>query len=121
MEETNKKEEYLKERYTLAMERIHGIVREETVPAPFCVYFKKTSEFLIQVEELWTKLRVGETKNYTLEQWQELNHKMYGDILPEHYDVSYGNPDYAVAELGEVHGKLLSFLYTELRALLVMC
>lgn len=62
MEETNKKEEYLKERYTLAMERIHGIVREETVPAPFCVYFKKTSEFLIQVEELWTKLRVGETK-----------------------------------------------------------
>ena len=119
MEETNKKEEYLKERYTLAMERIHGIVREETVPAPFCVYFKKTSEFLIQVEELWTKLRVGETKNYTLEQWQELNHKRYGDILPEHYDVSYGNPDYAVAELGEVHGKLLSFLYTELRALLV--
>lgn len=119
MEETNKKEEYLKERYTLAMERIHGIIQEETVPAPFCVYFKKISEFLIQVEELWTKLRVGETKNYTLEQWQELNHKMYEDILPEHYDVSYGNPDYAVAELGEVHGKLLSFLYTELRALLV--
>ena len=35
MEETNKKEEYLKERYTLAMERIHGIIQEETVPAPF--------------------------------------------------------------------------------------
>lgn len=82
MEETNKKEEYLKERYTLAMERIHGIIQEETVPAPFCVYFKKISEFLIQVEELWTKLRVGEMKNYTLEQWQELNHKMYEDILP---------------------------------------
>ena len=65
MERTNKKEEYLKERYTLAMERIHGIGQEETVPAPFCVYFKKTAQFLVQVEELWTELRYNETKNYT--------------------------------------------------------
>ena len=119
MEEINKKEEYLKERYTLAMERIRESGQEETVPAPFCVYFKKTAEFLIWVDGLRTKLLSGETKEYTLEQWQELNHKMYEDILPEHYDVSYGNPSYAVAELGEVHGRLLSFLYTELRAMLV--
>ena len=45
MEETNKKEEYLKERYTLAMERIHGIVREETVPAPFAFILRKHLSF----------------------------------------------------------------------------
>lgn len=119
MKPTNQNEEYLEERYSLAMERIHGISREETVAAPFCIYFRKTAEFLIFVEELQKKLRFGETEQYTLKQWQELNHAMYEDILPERYAQSYGNPAYAVAQLGEVHGRILSFLYTELRALLV--
>ena len=52
-----------------------------------------------------------------LEEWQQINHEMYADILPEHYAQSFGNPEYAVETLGEVFGKLLSFLYTELRAL----
>ena len=44
---------------------------------------------------------------------------MYEDILPEHYETSYGNPEYAVKTLGEVHGRILSFLYTELRGMIV--
>lgn len=119
MEELNEREAYLKERYCLGMERIHGICAEETVPAPFCVYFRKTAEFLILMEELSRKLDQGETKEYTLEQWQELNTSLYYDILPEQYGTSYGNPAYAVKELGETHGRILSFLYTELRGLIV--
>ena len=43
---------------------------------------------------------------------------MYEDILPEHYDSSYGNPAYACACLGEDYGQALGFLYGELRGAL---
>lgn len=119
MEERNDREEYLKERYCLAMERIHGICAEKTVPAPFCDYFRKTAEFLLLMESLKKKLDEKETERYTLEQWQELNETLYHDILPEQYEMSYGNPAYAVKTLGEVHGRILSFLYAELRGLIV--
>ena len=117
MEEKN--EDYLKERYVLAMERIHRICEEETVPAPFCVFFGRTAQFLVQMEELKRVIDSGEADAYTLCQWQELNEALYYDILPEQYETSFGNPAYAVAQLGEVHGRILSFLYTELRGLIV--
>ncbi len=119
MEQTMQMEAYLKERYGLAMGRIHEICTEETVPAPFSVYFHKTAEFLIQMEELKRSIDAGETRDYTLQQWERLNEALYHDILPEQYETSYGNPAYAVAELGEVHGRILSFLYAELRGLIV--
>ena len=117
MEQENKV--FLEERYCLTMERIHGISTDHTVPTPFSDYFQKTAGFLIQMEQLKEKLESGETDAYTLEQWQELNRNLYADIMPEHYETSYGNPAYAVAQLGEVHGRILSFLYTELRGLIV--
>lgn len=58
MEEKN--EDYLKERYVLAMERIHRICEEETVPAPFCVFFGRTAQFLVQMEELKRVIDSGE-------------------------------------------------------------
>ena len=117
MEEKN--EDYLKERYVLAMERIHRICEEETVPAPFCIFFGRTAQFLVQMEELKRMIDSGETDAYTLCQWQKLNEALYHDILPAQYETSFGNPAYAVAQLGEVHGRILSFLYTELRGLIV--
>ncbi len=119
MSQRTEKENILTERYDLAMERIHSICTEETVPEPFCDYFRKTAEFLLQMEELRNRLNSGETASYSLEQWQELNTALYFDILPQQYETSYGNPAYAVAGLGEVHGRILSFLYTELRGLIV--
>ncbi|MDY3250558.1 MAG: leucyl aminopeptidase, partial [Candidatus Choladocola sp.] len=119
MGQMEEKEEYLKERYCLAVQRIQGIREEETVPAPFCVYFRKMAEFLLQMADLKEKTESGETKQYSLEQWERLNRSLYEDILPENYDTSYGNPEYAVETLGEVHGRILSFLYTELRGLIV--
>ena len=112
-------ETILRERYALAMERIEAVGKEQTAPAPFCDYFKKTAAFLVQMAELKAKLDGGEMADYTLEQWQELNSALYADILPEQYETSYANPAYAVAELGEVHGRILSFLYTELRGIIV--
>ena len=50
-----------------------------------------------------------------MEQLQEQNHRLYEDILPEHYGESFANPDYAVKELGEGYGQILAALYTEIR------
>ena len=40
---------------------------------------------------------------------------LYYDVLPQNYETSYANPEYAVRELGEELGAFLSALYTELR------
>ena len=108
----------MEERYALAMERIEEMMREQTVPAPFDSYFRSVAGFLIQMKQVREQLILGEAETFTLEQWQQMNHKMYEDILPENYDNSYGNPVFAVEALGEIHGKILSFLYTELRGLI---
>ncbi|MBO1722888.1 leucyl aminopeptidase, partial [Extibacter sp. GGCC_0201] len=49
------------------------------------------------------------------EQMQEINKALYEDILEEQYGHSYADPAYAVKQLGEEYGQLLSLLYTELR------
>lgn len=119
MEHEMHNENYLKERYDLAMERINAICTEETAAAPFCVYFQQVASFLVQIGKLKQEIDSGAVRSYTLEQWQKQNHELYADILPEHYGESYGNPAYAVDVLGEVHGRILSFLYTELRGSIV--
>ena len=108
----------MEERYALAMERIEEMMQEQTVPAPFDSYFRSVAGFLIQMKQVREHLILGEAENFTLEQWQQMNHRMYEDILPGNYDNSYGNPVFAVEALGETHGKILSFLYTELRGLI---
>ncbi|MCC8136988.1 MAG: aminopeptidase [Clostridiales bacterium] len=55
----------------------------------------------------------------TLQQCEEWNGRLYQDILPGNYENSYANPEYAEKMLGEGYGKLLSFLYTELRGMIV--
>jgi len=73
----------------------------------------------MQMDELKRKLESGETQGYTLEQWQEQNAALYADILPENYETSYANPAWAVKTLGDVYGRILSFLYAELRGMIV--
>ena len=48
-----------------------------------------------------------------MEALKERNHCFYQDILPENYESSYGNPAYAVQQMGE-YGKAFSFLYAEI-------
>ena len=52
MEQTNQNDTYLQERYSLAMERIEGILEEKTVSAPFCNYFQAVANFLLETKAL---------------------------------------------------------------------
>ncbi len=112
-------ENMIKERAELAMERIGEIALEREVPERYRDYFRRTAGFILTMEALYGEIKNGAVREYDLKTWQELNYKLYKDILPEHYEESYANPDYAVKMLGEEYAQLLSFLYTEIRAMIV--
>lgn len=112
-------DDLIMERYELAAERIRGIKEEKNVPEVFQEYFERTAEFLVQMIQLREKIAEGEKTHLSLEELRRENYELYRDILPENYGHSYGNPDYACSVLGEEQGKLLSFLYSELRGLIV--
>lgn len=106
----------VRERYHLSMERI-AQMGLEGLKEPYGSYFRKTAAFIGQIAELVSQ-NLADVQ-LTLEQLQARNLGLYADILPEQYGESYANPDYAVQMLGMGLGRLLSFLYTEIRGELV--
>ena len=108
-------QDLIRERYDLSMARIQEILTEETVPENYRDYFRKVTEFIIQCGEVLKAKEDGSLEQMTLEEGRTLNHKLYVDVLPENYETSYTNPAYAVKTLGEEYGKLLSYLYAEIR------
>ena len=108
----------VEERFALAAERICQIASGEPsdMKESFQTYFITLAEFLVKCQTLYQKIKEGEMEEISLEDWKQENQSFYQDILPEYYERSYANPTFAVKSLGENLGKLLCFLYTELRA-----
>lgn len=106
----------VEERLLLAKERITEIKEEEKLPEEYREYFFQTAEFLELVYETYEVVKDGRLKEYTLEQLQDLNMRLYQDILPENYEESYGNPDKCARVFGEEYGRLMTFLYGEIRS-----
>lgn len=104
--------EAVKERYNLAMERIQLIGEEKTVSDTMQDYFKRAAKELEAAAAYWD----FDYRKYSMEELQEQNQKLYGELKRTAYDTSYANPDYAQKKLGQEYGKLLSFLYSELKA-----
>lgn len=109
--------EAVRERFTLASERIREIIAGEKteIAEELRLYFHRTARFLEECRALYEDVASGALNHCTLEELQAENKRFYADILPENYAVSYANPAYAVKVLGEEYGRVLSFLYTELR------
>ncbi len=110
--------EEVAERYPLVMERIEQIRMEETVPQPYRDYFYKVASFLQEIKQEEETITGGQADSRTSSQWQQINHKLYEDILPENYEKSYANPAFAVKMLGETFGKVFSALYADIRSLI---
>lgn len=109
--------EAVKERFMLASARLREIIAGEKTEMPenLRLYFRKMALFLEECRALYEDVTAGVLKNCTLEELKAENKHFYEDILPENYSVSYANPAYAVETLGEEYGRVLSFLYAELR------
>ena len=113
-------EEIIKERYELVKERISEIQSETAVKEPYGDYFQKTAVFLSELVRLKELCDEGAYEKQPLKELEDWNRRLYEDILPENYEKSYGNPAYATAMLGEAYGKYLCFLYSEIRAMIVL-
>ena len=102
----------VRERLDLSMERV-AAMGEDDIRQPYGNYFRCVSRFILMIGELVKERQEG--RKLFLTQLQERKQRIYEDILPEHFDESFANPDYAVKELEEEYGKILSALYTEIR------
>ena len=111
--------EAVEERHELALERIGQFAGEETVEEPYRDYFRRTAEFILMIEDVFVMQNRGELEKLSLKEMEALNHRLYEDVLPGQYGESYANPAYAVERLGQDLGQYLSFLYTEIRGMIV--
>lgn len=106
-------------RFTLAIDRIREIPGENIVPEPFADFFRKEAAFLVRLAEIKEQINQGWMDTAEMEELQSVNRSLYEDILPDHYEKSYGNPAWAAEALGEAYGSLFSFLYAELAGSIV--
>lgn len=115
-------EDNLDERYGLAFERIKQINSEcNILQDGFCEYFKRVSGFIIEMDKLKHNIDTKCYENAALEELQRVNTDLYKDVLDstDAYDKSFANPSYACERLGLDYGRLLSFLYIEIRGMIV--
>ena len=105
-------------RYELAIERIKNIKGENTVSEKYRDYFRTLADFALLVDKLKEKIENGEYYKFSIEELECWNTHLYDDVLGEHYKTSYANPAFATEKFGIEYGRLLSFLYTELRGVI---
>lgn len=109
----------LKERYMLASRRIEEISNEQLIGEAYRDYFVTVSEFATRMCRLYESLKNGEYNNASIEELKALNESLYLDVTGENYEHSYANPSYAVEKMGVAFGGILSFVYMEIRAMIV--
>lgn len=112
-------DELLKERLELSAGRIETIIKENEICEPFADFFQNTASIIQNVYKLSALIREDQYQRLSINELRMWNRILYEDILPEQYDYSYGNPDYACKVLGENYGILLSFLYSQIRGMIV--
>lgn len=108
-------EDDLRERINLSIGRIRYI-EKDAYSARFKAYFKEVADFIIYAYDNIPKARNISRLNFN--ELYEINQELYDDILQENYSTSFANPDYSVEFLGEEFGKILAFLYFEIRGII---
>ncbi|MGN0436647.1 MAG: aminopeptidase [Wujia sp.] len=111
------REDDLYERMELAIGRIDSMAMDELPSENQYIkdYFDRLADFILYVYDVFSTK--GQPKG--LDTLVNINRRLYEDILPEHYENSYANPDYAVKRLGKECGQLLCALYAEMRSIIV--
>ena len=107
------------ERYEIATSRIREIINEDTVSEPFKSFFCKASEFICKIDDLNSIIKSGEINDFSLDRLKELNKSLFEEIYSENYEESFANPEYAVKTLGEEYGKILCYIYTKNRGMII--
>ncbi|MCR5556146.1 MAG: aminopeptidase [Butyrivibrio sp.] len=112
----------IRERFTLCRDRLEEMKDEHLASdknKSLDAYFHAMTDFLLTVLDNYDFIQRGGLDSADLSELQKRNHELYQDVLPENYDKSFGNPTFAVKQLGAEYGNLLSALYFELRNIIV--
>jgi len=109
----------IRERYELAMDRIARIEQEQSVKECFLPYFHGLASWMLQVKEVVTMVEEDRLGQLSLAELQVLNETLHAGVAGDNYATSYANPTYACEMFGEKYGKLLAFLATELRNVII--
>lgn len=114
----------LSERWELAVTRLDGIIDGNEIKGAglenFNDYFSRTALFVKKMAELAENVQADVFSDYSEDKLREHNRFLYEDITGENYEASYANPTYACGKLGSGYGRMLSFLYVELRSMIVL-
>ncbi len=105
----------LRERINLSLGRIR-FIKKDAYSARFKAFFNEVADFIIYAYETIPKIKNDESLSFS--DLYDINQELYDDILPDNYITSFANPDYAVEFLGEDFGRILSFLYYEIRGII---
>ena len=111
--------EAIRERYDLAMERIALMEQEDSVREPYRAFFRKTAALVRMVKRVAELALEDRLTELSHKEQEGLNRALYEDIIGENYYYSYANPSFAAEKLGLKFGKLLSYLMTELRSIII--
>lgn len=105
----------VRERYDMAISRINEIAGESLIKEPYGDYFRRTAKFICHLDNIYQKIISGEIKKLELRELERINYDLYNDVYNENYSESYANPEFAVKKLGDDYGKMLCFLYEQIR------
>lgn len=106
----------MKERYELTIERIRSILNEDTVNETYRDYFQTVAKFILEIDGIKNRLESKPNAECSFEELKAENENIYKDVIGKNYEESYANPRFAAVKMGEEIGKILSFLYTEIRS-----
>ena len=108
----------IEERLSLIFDRVNSADVKTEVPEKFAEYCEKSFAFMKLMRESYEKIQEGFLQKASLDELRSMNHEIYQELLGQNYETSYANPAYACGKLGLNMGRMLSFLYTELRAMI---
>ena len=108
----------LEERYQLCYDRIKEIAECANVHEQFREYFENTAKLAARIVNAYVLAEQGFFADAELAELKRVNRELYEDIFAQQYETCYANPAYACKMLGTDLGRLLSFLYAELRSMI---
>lgn len=108
----------IEERFSLSYDRICEMCPTQEISKDYVSYFEKTAAFIKLVKESYDKVSAGFIMSAPLTEVRAMNYALYEDIIGDNYENSYANPAYACGKFGLEMGRMLSFLYAELRCMI---
>lgn len=103
------------EMYSEYIKKVENINTNCKAEGQLSNYFSEVSSFILTLKKITDNVENGSLDKMSLSELKELNAELFNDILPENYDLSFGNPAFAVKMLGKELGQHLSLIYAKLR------